>query len=59
MTEAIAVVLSVALVAGAALKGLSMVLAFKSSKMVHEPLAQMQAKLNELERVILNGAMRR
>lgn len=59
MTAAIAVVLSVGLVVGAALKGLEMVLRHKEKKFEHLPLAQMQTKLDELENRILGRAMGR
>ena len=59
MTAAIAVVVSVALVAGAALKGLQMVLAYRSAKVQHAPIAHLEAKMNELEQRLLAGAMRR
>ena len=59
MVAAIAVVVSVALVAGAALKGLQMVLAYRERKVVHAPIAHLEAKMNELEQRLLAGAMRR
>ena len=59
MVAAIAVVVSVALVAGAALKGLQMVLAYRERKVVHAPIAHLEAKMNELEQRLLSGAMRR
>jgi len=57
--EAIAVVLSVAILAAAALKGLAMVLAFKAKKLEHAPIAHLEQRMAELEGRILSGAMRR
>jgi len=53
------VVLSVAILAAAALKGLAMVLAFKAKKLEHAPIAHLEQRMAELEGRILSGAMRR
>jgi hypothetical protein len=59
MDLAITVVPSVAILAGAGLKGLQMWLASRERKLTHEPLHLMQAKLDELETRLLGQALRR
>lgn len=56
---ALAVVASVALVVGGCLLALRMVLAHQAKALEHAPLAQMEAKLAELENRLLSGAIRR
>ena len=57
MTAAIAVVLSVALLAGATLKGLQMVLAFRAREVVHAPIADLERRIQEMESKLLARAM--
>ncbi len=59
MDLALAVVPSVAIVAGCSLVALRMVLAHKAREVVHAPIAQLEQKLNELENRILQRAMGR
>lgn len=59
MELAAAVVPSVAILAGCALRGLRMVLAHRERKLEHAPLAELQAKMNELETRVLASALRR
>lgn len=50
---------SVAFIVGGALKGLQMVLAFKSAKLTHAPIAHLEQRMVELEGRILSAGMRR
>ncbi len=57
MIEAVAVVSSVAILAGCGLRGLAMVLAHREKKFEHLPLVKLEAKLDELENKLLSRAM--
>ena len=59
MDLALAVVPSVAIVSLAGLKALGMWLAHRERKFEHAPVAQLAAKLDELENKLLGMAMRR
>jgi len=59
MELAAAVVPSVAILAGCALKGLGMWLAHREKKFEHAPLAHLEAKLSELENRLLSRSMGR
>ncbi len=55
---ALAVVGSVAILAGCALKALQMWLRHREKKLEHAPLAQMQSQLDAIEARMVAGAMR-
>ena len=57
MTAAISVVLAVAILAGATLKGLQMVLAFRAREVVHAPIADLERRIADLEGKLLARAM--